>query len=62
MDYEEARETLRRHRPRPWFWWAIGRLAYCIACNGHWRCQSSREARAYIDQLDPPQLPDREAY
>jgi hypothetical protein len=58
VDYAEAREILNRHRPRPWFWWALGKLAYCIACNGRWCCADVREARAYIDRLDPPTLPE----
>ena len=56
MDYDEARDTLRRHRPAPWIWPLLGKLAYCVACNGHWRCKPVREARAYIDGLDPPRL------
>jgi hypothetical protein len=57
VDYEEARETLRTHRPTPWCWWLLGRLAYCLACNGRWRCQDARAAQAYIDGVDPPRLP-----
>lgn len=56
MDYEQAREVLRSHRPRPWLWPLLGRLAYCAACGQRWRCQSTREARAYLDQIDPPRL------
>jgi hypothetical protein len=57
VDYEEARETLRAHRPRPWCWPLLGRLAHCVACGRRWRCQDVREAREYLDLLDPPQLP-----
>jgi hypothetical protein len=56
VDYAQARETLRLYRPRPWLWPLLGRLAYCVACNGHWRCASAREARACIDRIDPPRL------
>jgi hypothetical protein len=57
LTYEKARAILAIHRPQPWCWWLLGRLAYCVACGGHWRCQPARDARAYLDQLDPPYLP-----
>ena len=61
MDYEQARRTLATHRPRPWLWWVPGRFAYCVVCNGGWRCESVRQASAYLDRLDPPQLPGESA-
>lgn len=59
MDHAQARQTLREHKPAPWWLkaWLLRRARWCKRCNQLWECQSVREAMRVVNDADPHSLP-----
>jgi hypothetical protein len=51
VDEAQARDILRLHRPVPWCWWLLGRLATCRCCGQVWRCAPVLRALSYLDRV-----------